>query len=348
VLAADDDLLYGTTIDGGAFGHGTVFRLTTAGDFEVVRHLDGQVEGRRPFGSVLQASDRNLYGTAAEGGAGGMGVVFRVLLSPHSPEIDSVEPSSGSSAGGASVRISGSHFQTMPQVEIGGNAVTLRDIDHRTVAAIAPAGTPGTAADVSLTNPDGTTDTLSAGWFFDFLDVSALHQFHHAVVAVTRNGISRGCGAGSFCPSVLMTRAQLAVMLLRGAHGADFSPPPATGTVFNDVPAGAFAASWIEELADEGISKGCGSGKFCPDAVVSRAAVAPLMLRAKHGPNYKPPPATGTVYTDVPAGSPFADWIEQFAAEGITSGCGSESFCPNAKLSRGEVSVFIARAFGLN
>jgi hypothetical protein len=72
----------------------------------------------------------------------------------------------------------------------------------------------------------------------------------------------------------------MAVLVLKTLHGAAFAPPPATGTVFGDVPIGAFAADWIEELFHEGISAGCGGGNFCPDAPLSRAQASALIVHA--------------------------------------------------------------------
>ena len=65
----------------------------------------------------------------------------------------------------------------------------------------------------------------------------------------------------------------------QGEARADYEPPPATGTVFSDVPADAFAAAWIEELAAEGITAGCGGGLFCPDGIVLRAQAAALIVK---------------------------------------------------------------------
>ena len=70
-------------------------------------------------------------------------------------------------------------------------------------------------------------------------------------------------------------RLALAVMLLKAKHGPDYEPPPATGTVFVDVPADAFAAAWIEELAAEGITAGCGGA----DSPRTRPSFAPRRPR---------------------------------------------------------------------
>jgi hypothetical protein len=139
----------------------------------------------------------------------------------------------------------------------------------------------------------------------------------------------------------------MAVFLLRAEHGAGYQPPPATGSVFLDVPAGAFAAAWIEQLAAEGVTSGCGGGNYCPSAPVTRAQMAPLLLRTEHGAAYQPPPASGTVFLDVPASAFAAAWIERLQAEGITGGCGGGNYCPAAPTGRGQMATFLTRTFGL-
>jgi hypothetical protein len=138
----------------------------------------------------------------------------------------------------------------------------------------------------------------------------------------------------------------MAVFLLKGKHDASYAPPPATGSVFSDVPSGAFAAAWIEQLAAEGITSGCGGGKYCPANPVTRAQMAVFLLKAKHGSSYIPPAATG-VFADVPVSNPFAPWIEQLAEEGITAGCGAGNYCPGNPVTRGQMAVFLVNTFGL-
>ena len=77
--------------------------------------------------------------------------------------------------------------------------------------------------------------------------------------------------------------------------------------------------------------------------------MAVFLLRAKHGSAYVPPPATGTVFADVPADSFGAAWIEQLAAEGITAGCaaGPARYCPESTVSRDQMATFLVRTFNL-
>ena len=52
-------------------------------------------------------------------------------------------------------------------------------------------------------------------------------------------------------------------------------------------------------------------------------------------------------FTAVPMGYWAEKWIEQLAAEGITSGCGAALYCPDDLVIRAQMAVFLVKAFGL-
>jgi hypothetical protein len=182
-----------------------------------------------------------------------------------------------------------------------------------------------------------------------FADVPLSHWAHDWIERLYNAGITGGCATNplQYCPNNSVTRDQMAVFLLRGIHGAGYTPPPATGAVFGDVPANYWAASWIEQLAAEGITGGCGGGNYCPATIVSRDQMAVFLLRAKYGSGYAPPAASGAVFSDVPASYWAAAWIELLAAEGITGGCGASTYCPTSPVNRDQMAVFLVRTFNL-
>jgi hypothetical protein len=49
--------------------------------------------------------------------------------------------------------------------------------------------------------------------------------------------------------------------------------------VFLDVPTNHWAAAWIERLAAEGITAGCGGGNYCPGTPVTRDQMAVFLLK---------------------------------------------------------------------
>ncbi len=213
-----------------------------------------------------------------------------------------------------------------------------------------PTGFTAAGTDVYFAANDGVTGfelwrVPQSSLLTTFVDVPPTYFAWRFIEGLTSAGLANACGNRQYCPERPATRAETAVFLITAEHGATYVPPPATGTRFTDVPANHPAAPWIERLAAEGITGGCGGGQYCPDASLSRAEMAVLMLGAEHGPGYVPPPATGTRFTDVPAGFWAGPWIEQLAAEGITAGCGGGQYCPTRLVTRAELSVFLTVAF---
>jgi uncharacterized repeat protein (TIGR03803 family) len=73
---------YGTTLEGGADGCGTTFRMTS-NSFVVTSlySFENGVDGAFPYAGLVQGSDGNFYGTAYEGGASSAGSVFKMTTS---------------------------------------------------------------------------------------------------------------------------------------------------------------------------------------------------------------------------------------------------------------------------
>jgi CSLREA domain-containing protein len=209
------------------------------------------------------------------------------------------------------------------------------------------------AAPVSNTSQNGVTrpqgvhcDIGSFEIAPTFSDVPTPYWSWGYIERLYAAGITGGCGGGNYCPETAVSRGQMAVFLERGMNSSSYTPPPATGTVFGDVPTSYWSASWVEKLFADGITGGCGGGNYCPDLAVSRAQMAVFLLRAKHGSSYTPPPATG-VFPDVPTSYWAAPWIEQLYAESITGGCGGGNYCPDQSVTRGQMAVFLVRTFNL-
>ena len=92
--------------------------------------------------------------------------------------------------------------------------------------------------------------------------------------------ITAGCGGGLYCPDAPVSRAEMAVFLLKTSQGSDYVPPPATGTVFADVHIGDFAADWIEDIANRGVTGGCDAvPNYCPTRSVTRAEMAVFLTK---------------------------------------------------------------------
>ena len=88
MIEARDGSLYGMTGLGGSAandptleGNGTIYRLTTNGVFTSLVDFQG-TNGSKPGGPLVLGNDGNLYGTTSQGGPGGGGTIFRLVLQP--------------------------------------------------------------------------------------------------------------------------------------------------------------------------------------------------------------------------------------------------------------------------
>jgi uncharacterized repeat protein (TIGR03803 family) len=74
--------LYGTTVQGGEFGSGTVFQLAPDGTHTILYSFTSGPDGAQPYGGVTLDAQGNLYGTAVTGGSGtcegGCGVAYKL------------------------------------------------------------------------------------------------------------------------------------------------------------------------------------------------------------------------------------------------------------------------------
>jgi uncharacterized repeat protein (TIGR03803 family) len=66
LVQGTDGNLYGVTPQGGKYGFGTVFKITTAGTFTIVHSFD-LTDGSTPHGGLIQATNGLLYGTTTGG-----------------------------------------------------------------------------------------------------------------------------------------------------------------------------------------------------------------------------------------------------------------------------------------
>jgi uncharacterized repeat protein (TIGR03803 family) len=343
-----DGFMYGMTI--GQFGSGLdgiAFRSDLSGTFEKIAKVEHLEIGRAPYRPFYKAQDGKLWGQCPQTLFGdAVGTYYTIDTTQF---IDSITPGSGPATGGTNVQIDGGGFVTGAEVKIDTEDATGEAVpDAQHITAVTPGNLiPGTLYFVKVVLPDGTRIVRDDLWMADFLDVSPTDIFHPYVEAVFRAGITAGCGGGAYCRDAPVRRDQMAVFLLKAEHGADYVPPACAG-VFPDVPCPSTFANWVEQLAAEGITGGCGGGNYCPTSAVTRAQMAVFLLKTEHGSGYTPPACAG-VFGDVACPSVFADWIERLYAENVTGGCSSSPllYCPSSANTRGQMAVFLSKTFGL-
>jgi glucose/arabinose dehydrogenase len=125
---------------------------------------------------------------------------------------------------------------------------------------------------------EGYDPPTGTGTMFD--DVPSGHLFVDWIEQLANEGITSGCSVTPplYCPELPVSRAQMSKFLLVSEHGTGYVPPVGTGTLFDDVPLSHPFVDWIEQLANEGITSGCGGGNYCPDYAVSRGQMAKFLV----------------------------------------------------------------------
>ncbi|HVF65735.1 MAG TPA: S-layer homology domain-containing protein [Casimicrobiaceae bacterium] len=215
-------------------------------------------------------------------------------------------------------------------------------IDSTTGLQIAVRARDASTLTVEVTTPGRMT----------FADVPPSHPAHAAIETLAWHGVTQGCATNParFCPDDFVTRAEIAVFIERAIRGSTFAFT-STGTRFADVPRMHWAAGQIEQLHIDGITTGCAANplRYCPDTLITRAEMAPMLLRGRYTASFNPGTATGTPFTDVPRTHWAAAWIERAYQYNITQGCSPTPlrYCPDATVTRAEMALFIVRTFGL-
>ncbi len=116
-------------------------------------------------------------------------------------------------------------------------------------------------------------------------DNSLSPTYKTAIEWMKRNGITGGCTATTFCPESAVRRDHMVVFLYRALNRfKEFNPAPG-GASFTDTSTSKYQKE-IGWAAANGISNGCGGGRFCPAASVTREQMFVFLNRA----------ATKTVY----------------------------------------------------
>jgi hypothetical protein len=193
-----------------------------------------------------------------------------------------------------------------------------------------------TGAASGFTGPPGPTYSLT--------DATAAY----GSIGASSNG---SCTVTGDCFSVNVTAATRPVLHWDATLQETVAPGGITktwklhvGDSFADVPAASAFYRFVETILHNDVTAGCGPQAYCPAGSTTREAMAVFVLVSKEAPGYTPAPCVGTpLFPDVPLSSPFCPWVEELARREITSGCGGGNFCPQASVTREQMSVFVLR-----
>jgi uncharacterized repeat protein (TIGR03803 family) len=153
LIQATDGNLYGIMQEDGAYGSGTIFKITPSGSLTTLYNfcsLSGCLDGQYPAGALVQATDGNLYGTTADGGANGEGTVFRlsVGLTPF------VETQPVAAKVGPEVIILGTDLSGTTRVTFNGAATNFTVISSSEITTTVPIG--ATTGQIQVVTTRGT------------------------------------------------------------------------------------------------------------------------------------------------------------------------------------------------
>ena len=193
-----------------------------------------------------------------------------------------------------------------------------------------------------------------------FADVADSNIHESAVDCVAWYGVTTGTSPSMYSPLATVPRGQMASFIARlidyvaerTASTTDGLPVAPSANAFPcDVEAGVHFDS-IQRLAAAGVVDGTGNNAggqacFAPDRPVSRPQMATFILNANRVLAQEIPASTGDFFVDDDL-SPHEGSINALAAEGITSGVGTDAqgrdlYGVNANVRREEMASFLAR-----
>lgn len=114
---------------------------------------------------------------------------------------------------------------------------------------------------------------------------------------------------------------------------------------FTDVPADAWYADEVQYCYEHGIFAGTSGDTFSPDDVLTRAMLVTTLYRAAGSPSLEEE-SLGHPFADVPGDSWYADGVYWARLEGVVSGCGDNTFAPNAPITREQAVTILWRQAG--
>ncbi len=166
----------------------------------------------------------------------------------------------------------------------------------------------------------------------DFKDVPKGHFSANALATASKLGIIKGRDDGSFDPNGNITRAEVAVMLVR-ALGLNVSENVSFVDSQNH-----WAGSAIQALKDAGIISGYGDGTFRPNQSITRAEIAAILSRVIEM-NGK---LGAGIFTDS-KGHWAESSINMLNSAGVIRGKSETTFAPAATATRAELVTMIIR-----
>jgi len=160
LIEGSDGNLYGATqgyVYGGPYGYGLLFRMTTSGDYTLLKSMDnGGVTGSCQC-TLTMGSDGVIYGTTTIGGPGGGGTIFALDVGMPIPKPRARQFTPQSGAVGTQVLIWGSNLLSATVKFSGAPATAVSNSGPSYLLATVPSG--AASGPITITTPGGTFTT---------------------------------------------------------------------------------------------------------------------------------------------------------------------------------------------
>ena len=145
-------------------------------------------------------------------------------------------------------------------------------------------------------------------------------------------------GDGTYSFTMPAGAVSIAAAFKEAADTPDDPDQPAA-LPFVDVSADDWFYPAVDYVYSEGLMTGTANDTFAPDTTLSRAMIASILYRMEG----EPAVSGSADFTDVAAGSWYADAVTWAADNGLAAGYGDGTFGPNDALSREQMAAFLYR-----
>jgi uncharacterized repeat protein (TIGR03803 family) len=257
-LIAVNGTFYGTTSGGGAYGDGTVYSITTAGEEHVLHSFGSGSDGNDPEAGLIDVNG-TLYGTTALGGTRGRGTVFSMTMGGDENVLHSFNKrSDGVSPYASLIDVNGTLYGTTTGggKQGGGTVFSITTSGTEQVLHSFGHGSDGDSPFASLIELNGTLygTTLWGGTY------KCLYFTCGTVFSITPAGTEHvlhsfgyGNGSDGVFPSASLTEVKGILYGTTSSGGNDYN-----GTVFSITTAGAEKVVYSFRGYSDGASPGGG------------------------------------------------------------------------------------------
>jgi Tol biopolymer transport system component len=186
-----------------------------------------------------------------------------------------------------------------------------------------------------------------------FGDIGAAFWCHDEIRSCVAAGVVSGYGDGTYQPGNPVTRDQMAVYVARALAGGDGYVPEFTDTpTFPDVPEESWALKYVEYAVAHNVVAGYLDGTYHPEYEVTRDQMAVYVARALVAPTGEAAladyvPADPRDFPDVASDFWSYKHVEYCVENGVVAGYLDGLYHPDYVVTRDQMAVYVARAFGL-